>query len=91
MGAGKYDNRHGVGIVLNKKWRQKIINTEYINERVITAAIVANHQRIELMSVYFLHSGDGDHHVEKCTEQSRSTRRTTKIAYRLLEEISMLS
>ena len=90
-GCRKYDNRHGVGIVLNKKWRQQIIDTEYINERVIIATIVVNHQRIELMSVYFLHSGDADHHVEKCTEQSRSTQRTTKIAYRLLEETSMLS
>ena len=23
MGAGKYDNKHGVKIRLNKKWRQK--------------------------------------------------------------------
>ena len=22
MGAGKYDNKHGVGIMPNKKWRQ---------------------------------------------------------------------
>ena len=27
MGVGRYDNKHGVGIMLNKKWRQ----TEYIN------------------------------------------------------------
>ena len=33
MGAGRYDNKHGVGIMLNKKWRQRIIDTEYINER----------------------------------------------------------
>ena len=32
MGAGKYDNKHGVGILLNKKWKQIIIDTEYINE-----------------------------------------------------------
>ena len=51
MGAGKYDNKHGVGIMLNKKWRQRIINTEYINERAITATIVVNRQRIRLMSV----------------------------------------
>ena len=22
MGAGKYDNKHGVGIMLNKRWRK---------------------------------------------------------------------
>ena len=42
MGAGKYDNKHGVGIMLNKKWRQRIIDTEHINERAITATIVVN-------------------------------------------------
>ena len=51
MGAGKYDNKHGVGIMLNRKWRQIHIDTEYINERAITATIVVNHQCIKLMSV----------------------------------------
>ena len=65
VGAGKYDNKHGVGIMLNKKWRQRILDTEYINERAITATIVANRQRIKLMSVYSSRSGYADHHVEK--------------------------
>ena len=65
MGAGKYNNKHGVGIMLNKKWRQRIIDTEYINERTITATIVVNRQRIKLMSVYFSHLGYADHQIEK--------------------------
>ena len=65
MGAGRYDNKHGVGIMLNKKWRQRIIDTEYINERAITTTIVVNRQRIKLMSVYFTHSVYADHHIEK--------------------------
>ena len=65
MGAGRYDNKHGVGIMLNKKWRQRIIDTEYINERAITTTIVFNSQRIKLMSVYFSHSVYADHHIEK--------------------------
>ena len=64
-GAGKYDNKHGVGIMLNKKWRQRIIDTEHINERAITATIVVNRQRIKLMNVYFTHSRYADHHIEK--------------------------
>ena len=64
MGAGKYDNKHGVGIMLSKKWRNRIIDTECINERAITAPIVVNHQRIKLMSVCFSHSGYVDHHIE---------------------------
>ena len=55
MGTGKYENKHGIGILLNKKWRQRIIDTEYISDR----------QRIKLMSVYFTHSGYADHHIEK--------------------------
>ena len=51
MGAGRYDNKHGVGIMLNKKWRQKIIDTEHINERAISTTIVVNRQRIKQMSV----------------------------------------
>ena len=26
MGAGKCDNKHGVGIMLNKRWRKRIID-----------------------------------------------------------------
>ena len=25
MGAGKYDNKHGVGIMLNKRWRKELL------------------------------------------------------------------
>ena len=73
MGAGKYDNKHGVGIMLNKKWRQRSINTEYINERAITATIVVNRQRIKLMSVCFRYSGYADHHIERMYKNDRET------------------
>ena len=65
MGAGKYDNKHGVEILLNKKWRQRSIDTEYISERAITTMIMVNHQRIKLISVYFPHYGYPDHHIDK--------------------------
>ena len=71
--------------MLPRKWRQRIIDTEYINARTITATIVVNHQLIKLMSVYFSHSGYADHHVEK---MYRTIERST---HRLLEETSMLS
>ena len=65
MGAGRHENEHGVGILLNKKWRKRIIDTEYINEWAITTTITVNHHRIKLLSVYFHHSGYADHHIEK--------------------------
>ena len=65
MGAGKYDNKHGVGIMLKKKWRQRIIDTEYINERAVTTTILVDRQHIKLMSVCFPHSKYAYHHIEK--------------------------
>ena len=65
MDAGKYDNKYGVGILLNKKWKQRIIDTEYINERAISTTIMVNRQRIKLMSVCFTLSVYADHHFEK--------------------------
>ena len=64
-GSWKNDNKHGVGIMLNKRWRKRIIDTEYINERAITTTILVNRQHIKLMSVYFPHSKYADHHIEK--------------------------
>ena len=65
MGAGQYDNKHGVGIMLHKRWRKRVIDTEYFNKRAITATIFVNRQHIDLMSVYFPRSKYADHHVEK--------------------------
>ena len=47
-----------------QRWRQRIIDTEYINERAITTKILVNRQHIKLMSVYFPHSKYADHHTE---------------------------
>ena len=70
--------------MLNKRWRQRIIDTEYINERAITTTILVNRQHIKLMSVYFPHSKYADHHIEKMY-------RTIINTYKSLEETSMLS
>ena len=51
--------------MLNKRWTKRIIDTEYINERAITATVMVNRQHIKLMSVYFPHSKYADHHIEK--------------------------
>ena len=59
---------HGVGILLKKRWTRKSIKTEYISERMITTTSKCHQRRIELTSVYFLHSGYADVHIEKCTK-----------------------
>ena len=65
MGAAKFENKHGVGILLNKKWRKRINWTDYINERAIATSITVNKQRVLLMGVYIPHSGYADHHFER--------------------------
>ena len=64
--------------MLNQKWKNRIIDTEYINERAITATIVVNCQRIKLMSVYFSHSGYADHHIEKMYKTIEKHKRNCK-------------
>ena len=92
MGVGKFDNKHGVGIMLNRRWRQRIIDTEYISERAITTTILVNQQRIKLMSVYFHHSKNmRTTTLRGCTKQSRNTWRTVINTFQSLEETSMLS
>ena len=51
--------------MLNRRWRKKYIDTEYINERAIKTTILVNRQHINLMSVCFPHSKYADHHIEK--------------------------
>ena len=65
IGARKVQNKHCVEILLNRKWRQRIKWTEYINERSIATSITVNTQRIMLMSVCFHHTVCADHHVER--------------------------
>ena len=65
MEAGKFESKHGVGILLNKKMRRRVNWTDFISERAIAASITVNKQLVLLMSVYFPHSGYADHHVEK--------------------------
>ena len=70
---GKFDNKHGVCIMLNKKWRQQVIDTEYISERAITTTIVVDQQRIKFMSVYFTTRDMRTNTLKKCTKRSKST------------------
>ena len=90
MGAGKYDNKHGVGI-MHTRWRKRIIDTEYINERAITTTVLVNRQHIKLMSVYFPHSKYADHHIEKMYKTIEKHMLNNKNTFQSLEETSMLS
>ena len=88
MGAGRYENKHGVAIIVNEKWKYKVNWTNCISERMIATSITVNKQPITVLSVYMPHSGYADDHVEKTYNmiQSRLTR-----AYKSSEEISTLN
>ena len=75
--------------MLNKRWRKRIIDTEYINERAITTTIPVNRQHIKLMSVYFPIQNMPITTLRRCTKQSRNTWCTTINTFQSLEETSM--
>ena len=63
--SGKFTNKHGVAILLNKRWKNRINWIQCACERVVAMSISVNRQPLVLMSVYLPHSGYADHHVEK--------------------------
>ena len=63
--SGKFTNKHGVAILLNRRWKNKINFVQCACERVVAMSISVNKQPIILMSVYMPHSGYPDHQVEK--------------------------
>ena len=87
MGAGKYDNKQGVGIMLNKKWRQKIIDTECISE---SANGPSQHRFWSTInaSIWWAYTfptpGMPTITSKKCTEQLRSTRIPAKSVFQIV-------
>ena len=65
MGAGKYENKHGVGIMLNRRWRKRIVDTDYINERAIKTTILVNRRSHWFDECVFPTLEIADHHIEK--------------------------
>ena len=63
--SGKFTNKHGVAILLNKRWKNQINWVQCKCERVVAMSISINNKPIVLMSVYMPHSGYPDHQVEK--------------------------
>ena len=63
--SGKFTNKHGVAIMLNKRWKNRINWIQCVCERVVAMSISVNKHPVVLMSVYLPHSGYADHHVEK--------------------------
>ena len=53
MGAVEFDHTHGVGMLLNRKWKWKILKTEYTKERMVTVMLKVNRRKGVLTSVYF--------------------------------------
>ena len=91
MGAGKYDNKHGVGIMLNKRWRERIIR-----HRVHQRACHQDHDPGQPLT----HQVDEcvlsplnmlTTILRRCTKQSTTTWCTVIDTFLSLEETSMLS
>ena len=63
--SGKFTNKHGVVILLNRRWRNQINWVQCACERVVAMSISVNKQPITLMSVYMPHSGYPGNQVEE--------------------------
>ena len=63
--SGKFTNKHGVAILLNRRWKNQISWIQCACKHVVAMSISVNKQPIVLMSVYMPHSGYTDHQVEK--------------------------
>ena len=63
--SGKFTNKHGVAILFNRRWKNRINWIQCACERVVAMSISVNKQPLVLMRVYLHHSGYADHHVEK--------------------------
>ena len=84
MGAGKFPNKHEVGILLNKKWKNKVNWTDCISERAIAVSITVNSQPVLLMSVYFHHSGFAEHHVGKAQKAIEKKHTKSKKTFQIV-------
>ena len=71
--SGKFTNKHGDAILLNRRWRNQINWVQCACERVVAMSISVNKQPIVLMSVYMPHSGYPDHQVEKTNKTILTT------------------
>ena len=63
--SGQFVKKHGVAILLNKRWKNQINWVHCESERIVAMSTSVNKHPIVLMSVYMPHSGYADHHVEK--------------------------
>ena len=76
----KFANKHGVAILLNRRWKKRINWVQCACERVVAMSISVNRKPLVLMSVYMPHSGYADRHVEKVYNTIINTMRKEKCA-----------
>ena len=57
MGSRTFENKQGVGILVNNKWRKHTNWTDDISERPISTSMTINKQHVLLMSVLLLPLG----------------------------------
>ena len=50
--SGQFINKHGVAILLNKRWKNQVKLVQCESERVVAMSISVNKQPIVLMSVH---------------------------------------
>ena len=87
MAAKRYDNKHGVGIMLNKKWWQRIFIHQRTGHHCRDRGKPPTHQTDECVLRPLGIRGPSCR--KECTKRSRSTRQIAKHTNLLLEETSV--
>ena len=67
MGSAKLENKHAVGILVNKKCRQRINKTDYVGERAIATSVTVDKQHVLFRDMR-------TSTLKRCTDQSRNSR-----------------
>ena len=62
--GGGFNPKHGVGMWSHRRWTRKILKTEYVSERMITAVLKIQSKRNVLASENFTHTEYTNTHIE---------------------------
>jgi len=65
VGSGGTSSKHGVAILIHKKWKRHVVQFRPINERVAYVDVERGKFKIRIISAYFPHSGYSDTHVQE--------------------------
>ena len=82
---GTSGGKHGVGILVHRKWASGIMKVQATSSRILAVDIVKHELRMTIIAVYMLHSGYADSEVEAvCSDLERMRREAWVRKFRII-------